>query len=650
MDALNHFPQMLQGYLMDRVREMEARACERKRGLRGRQAALAYQDELRGNLRRVFGPLPRRTPLRPRVTGALERRGYRIEKLLFESRPGLVVSANLYLPHGPGPFPGVVAPCGHSMVGKAEPAYQAFCQDLARVGCAALIYDPIGQGERIHYPDGAGGSRVGGCCDEHNLLGKQMGLCGEFIGTWRVWDGIRACDYLCSRPEVDANRLGLTGNSGGGTLTTWLLANDPRYVVAAPGCYITTWRRNAENELPADAEQQPPLALALGLDMDDFLAAHAPKPLLLLTQEQDFFDQRGSEEAFAHLRRLYRLLGAAENVQMVTGPGGHGYSRDLREAMVRFFGPALGLDTQGFTETPTPAEKPVDLWATPAGDVAGVGCRGVNRLIADRARELQLRRSVLEGEALAAQVRKALALPRRAGAPDFRILRALGPNPDWPRPWGSVYAVGTEPGIEAVVYSLGREPRHSRPARGERATLYVPHLSADADLAAEAFPRDLARGDGAFLSVDCRGIGESRPNACGEGTWLDAYGSDYFYASYQEMLGAPMLGRRVHDLLVTLDWLAAHGYRDVHLAGRGWGSVTAALAAVLDDRVTRVTLRDAPRSFTEWAQGPECAWPAALCLRGVLRSFDLPDLYAELKRTRSLRLQRPWDARMKPRR
>jgi hypothetical protein len=475
-----------------------------------------------------------------------------------------------------------------------------------------------------------------------------MGLTGEFIGTWRVWDGLRACDYLCSRPEVDATRLGLTGNSGGGTLTTWLLAHDRRYTVAAPGCYVTTWRRNAENELPADAEQQPPHALELGLDMDDFLALHAPRPLILLTQEQDFFDQRGSEEAFARLRRLYGLLGARDNVQMVTGPGGHGYSRDLREAMVRFFGPALGLDTEGFSESPTPPETPQDLWATPEGDVTGVGSRSVISFVAEKARDLEARRPAREGEDLARQVRKALVLPRRAAAPEYRILRPLGPRPDWPLPWAAVYAVQTESGIEAIVYGLAREPRASRPPRGERATLYVPHLSADEDLRGDDLVRGLAAAEGPLFTVDCRGTGESRPNTCGPDTYLDAYGSDYFYASYQEMLGEPYLGRRVHDVLVTLDWLGAYGYGEVHLVGRGWGSVTAALAGLLDERVARVTLRNAPSSSGEWTQTPDCAWPTALCVPGVLKVFDLPEVYAELARTRALRLEEPWDARMQP--
>ena len=112
---------------------------------------------------------------------------------------------------------------------------------------------------------------------EHLYAGNQQSLVGEFVGTWRAWDGIRALDYLLTREEVDRRHLGVTGNSGGGTMTTWLCGVEQRWTMAAPSCFVTSFRRNLENELPADTEQCPPRALALGLDHEDFLAAMAPK-------------------------------------------------------------------------------------------------------------------------------------------------------------------------------------------------------------------------------------------------------------------------------------------------------------------------------------------------------------------------------------
>ena len=221
--------------------------------------------------------MPEKTPLNPRTTGVVERDRYVIEKVVFESRPGFLVTANLYLPKGRrGPAPGVVGTCGHSNNGKAGETYQSFAQGLARLGYVCLLFDPIGQGERLQYV-GAGMPKVGSGTGEHLYAGNQQFLVGEFVGSWRAWDGIRALDYLLTRPEVDKRHIGITGNSGGGTMTTWLCGLESRWTMAAPSCFVTTFRRNMENELPADTEQCPPRALALGLDHADFIAAMAPE-------------------------------------------------------------------------------------------------------------------------------------------------------------------------------------------------------------------------------------------------------------------------------------------------------------------------------------------------------------------------------------
>ncbi len=149
---------------------------------------------------------------------------------------------------------------------------------------------------------------------EHLHAGNQQFLVGEFFGMWRAWDGIRALDYLLTRPEVDKQRIGVTGNSGGGTMTTWLCGVEPRWTMAAPSCFVTTFRRNMENELPQDTEQCPPRALALDLDHADFLAAMAPKPIIILAKERDYFDVRGSEET-------YRAVAAAVSLAGCGGPG-----------------------------------------------------------------------------------------------------------------------------------------------------------------------------------------------------------------------------------------------------------------------------------------------------------------------------------------
>ncbi|NWG13844.1 MAG: prolyl oligopeptidase family serine peptidase [Acidobacteria bacterium] len=335
---LNRFPRMVQEYFVAKVREAERRAELRRTALSNRAEAEAYVRDIRNSIQECFGPWPEKTPLNPRTTGVVERDAYRIEKVIFESRPEFLVTANLYIPKGRAlPLPGVVGTCGHSDNGKAAEAYQCFAQGLARLGYITLIFDPIGQGERLQYVDENLRPRRGTGTSEHLYAGNQQFLVGEFFGSWRAWDGIRALDYLLTRPEVDPKRVGITGNSGGGTMTTWLCGVDQRWAMAAPGCFVTTFRRNLENELPADTEQCPPRALALLLDHSDFIAAVAPAPVILLGKERDYFDARGLEEAFAWLRRLYGLLGHEENIALFIGPTAHGYTQENREAMYRWF-------------------------------------------------------------------------------------------------------------------------------------------------------------------------------------------------------------------------------------------------------------------------------------------------------------------------
>ena len=209
---------------------------------------------------------------------------------------------------------------------------------------------------------------------EHNYAGIQQVLVDERFWMWRAWDGIRALDYLMSRKEVDVRHLGVTGNSGGGTMTTWLCGVEDRWTMAAPSCFVTEFRRNMENELGADMEQCPPRALALGLDHEDFLAALAPKPVIILAKEKDYFDARGNEAAYHRLKGLYRLLGAEDNIAYFVGPTYHGYSQENREAMYRWFNRCTGI-SDARTEPKLVLEKDETFWCTPRGQVAELSRR-----------------------------------------------------------------------------------------------------------------------------------------------------------------------------------------------------------------------------------------------------------------------------------
>jgi dienelactone hydrolase len=645
LEPLNRFPRMVQEYFVERLREAETANRPIKAALKTKADAEAYGAAVREKIRACFGPFPEKTPLHPRITGVMERDAYRIEKIIFESRPGLLVTGNLYLPKGrTKPSPGVIGVCGHSDSGKAIEAYQSFSQGLARLGYVVFIIDPLGQGERLQYPNAQLKSRIGVGVREHLHTGNQQFLVGEFLGAWHAWDAIRALDFLLTRPEVDPRHIGVTGNSGGGTLTTWLCGLDSRWTMAAPSCFVTTFRRNLENELPADTEQCPPRALALGLDHEDFIAALAPKPVILLAKERDFFDIRGTEEAFAWLKHFYRLLGAEENIAMFVGPTTHGYTQENREAMYRWFNRVTGISTAQ-TEPELVIEKDETLWCAPRGQVSELKSRALPAFTAERSQALAQQRSKLDRARLVRAVSEALKLPPRSGAPDYRILRPV-PARRYPLPHATAYAVNTEPGIHALVYRLGQERHDARPPKGSaRAVLYVAHHSSDAELRDEPLIRPLQSEEpaAAFYACDVRGIGESRPNTCGQNTFLDPYGSDYFYAIHSLMLDQPYVGRKTHDVLRVLDWLQGCGHTEVHLAALGWGAVPATFAALLSNLVVQVTLKHALTSYADVAESEDYTWPLSSFLPGVLAQFDLTDCYRELQ-AKKLRQIEPWGA------
>ncbi|QDV26310.1 alpha/beta hydrolase family protein [Aureliella helgolandensis] len=624
---LQRFPRVMQEFLVQQVRAAHQRSLDAQAALKTHADAEAYVSSVRERIAESFGPQPERTPLNARVTGVLDRDGYTIEKVIFESRPNFPVTANLYLPKSSSPVPGVVGTCGHSVNGKAAEAYQSFSQGLARLGYACLIFDPIGQGERLQYADENLRSQVGVGVREHIHAGNQQILVGENFPMWRAWDGIRALDYLLTRPEIDPQHVGVTGNSGGGTMTTWLCGVEPRWTMAAPACFVTTFLRNAENELPADTEQCPLNALALGLEHEDFLIAMAPKPIVILAKERDFFDVRGAEEAYGRIRKVYELLGKPENIRLHIGPTDHGYSIENREAMYGCFNQITQVSDSS-REPEIKLEADEALYCTESGQVGELKPTTVFGFTRQRASQLAAERAAVAPEQLPGLVREVLQLPAAlpASPPHARILRDFGKR-DYPQPYATAYAIETEPNVLALSYLLSPERHLARPRRqGKKAILYVPHRSSDQELRESLWLREqLEDAEVPVFTCDVRGIGESLPNTCGTNTFDDSYGCDYFYAVHGLMLGRPYLGQKVWDVLRTLQWMEVYGYEEVELVGQGWGALIATFVAVLSEQVQGLRIHDRPPAFTKIAMEEHYEMPLAYLLPGVLESFDLSD-------------------------
>ncbi|UOQ76642.1 acetylxylan esterase [Hymenobacter sp. 5516J-16] len=238
----------------------------------------AYQDSARARFRRVLGPLPARTPLKARVTGTLARVGFRIEKVIYESTPNHHVTANLYVPNGKGQRPAVLLFCGHEQESKATESYQKTAILFAQNGFVVLVIDPISQGERMQLTDATGKSLTRGGTTEHTLLNAQAALLGRSVPAAQLWDNVRGLDYLLTRREVDAERVGCLGNSGGATQTAYFLSFDDRVKVAALCSYVAAGERNLELTGPADGCVMLPGAGQAGLDLTEYPLIFAPSP------------------------------------------------------------------------------------------------------------------------------------------------------------------------------------------------------------------------------------------------------------------------------------------------------------------------------------------------------------------------------------
>ena len=430
-----------------RVRAVNADRAKRLSSIRTKKEAFAYRDEVREAIDKAYRPWPSKTPLNARVVGTIERRHYRIEKVLFESRPGCLVTAHLYVPNNlDGPAPGIIGSCGHAADGKNAPLYQAFCQRLARNGFVVLIYDPFNQGERDQYYALHSRESVRSSTHAHNMMGKQLELVGEWFGAWRAWDGIRALDYLHTRPEVDPKCIGLTGNSGGGTMTSWIWPVEARFTMAAPSCFVTTFAANLENELPADSEQYPPGVIGAGLDMADFFIARAPAPVILLGQAYCFFDRRGLKQAYSEIRRFYDIIGAPANAtDIFIGQEDHGFFRDNQEAMVQFFATHAGIQQVIRLEETEDLSDVLNV--TPKGEVVPEGATPIFDLIAQNADVLASKRKKLNKDALTRCVQSTLNLSDDRDLPHHRWLR--GTTEDGVRL--ARYAIETEGNIRAIM-------------------------------------------------------------------------------------------------------------------------------------------------------------------------------------------------------
>ncbi len=364
-------PNALYHHLTGQAFELLSHRQETVAQLRTAEQWRKRQQWARETLQNVVGPFPDKTPLRARVVSTIEKDHYRVENIIFESMPGFDVTGSLFLPESlSGKAPAIVFCSGHSTSAYRRPYYQLPLLNLVRKGFVVFALDPIGQGERLQYYDPEiGESRIGSATQEHSYPAAQVFLTGKSIARYFTWDGMRAIDYLVSRPEVDPDRIGVHGLSGGGTQTAYIMAMDDRVAAAAPAGYITSYRRLMESDGVQDGEQNFYHGIVSGLDHADLIEVRAPKPTLIVATTRDFFSIQGVRETYAEARQAFQAFEKMDNLMLVEDDHPHGYTRSNREAVYAFFQRHLHLPGSS-EEQDVEYLTPEELQKTDTGQLA----------------------------------------------------------------------------------------------------------------------------------------------------------------------------------------------------------------------------------------------------------------------------------------
>lgn len=571
----------------------------------------SLQHQLRSDFVALLGGLPE-TASAPaaRKLGRLVADDYVIDKLLFESFPGYWVPALLYRPMtASSPASAVLSPCGHSTVGKAADIYQTFHINLVKRGHFVLTYDPVGQAERSQFWDAARGrSRFNLTCGEHCVLGNPLYLLGTSLAKYRVWDGMRGLDYLASLPEIDAQRIGCAGNSGGGTLTAYLAALDGRVRAALIGCYITALPHRMANRIQADPDSDPEQDIfdfvGRGIDHAGLLALIAPRPALVCSAQYDFFPIEGTRQTFAEAQHLYRVAGAEDRIRKVETQAKHGLSQPLREAGYAWFarwlqGKPAAMDAPEIEVTP---RKPKDLQVCPGGQVnLGLSSRPLLPLAWNQF-----------------QRKQAANKPKLAGRDALRSLLRLDPE-------------SARFDLRTVTETRGDQRRLVLCVNGVEST--------DWQLEKKLLEA-LTRHAAAVAVLDPRGVGRLRPDLqIPNHDYADPLHGVEENIAYNAMLvGRTVTGMRVADLLAAIDQLTAQPKAaSITLCARRDAALVACFAAALDPRVGHVAVEDMTLSFIPLFGSAGQAINASNLVPCLLRDFgDIPEVLRQIAPRRVL--------------
>jgi len=556
------------------------------------------QEFVRTTLLKLLGGLPSdRPPLAVRVTNTLVEDGFRIETVIFDSEPGQPITADLFIPSSAGQHPAVILSPGHGPNGKTS--NYAWGASFARNGFVALAWDIVGEGERREYYDPiTGQSRAERPTGDHSVAAYQSLVTGLPIATRFIRDAMRGVDFLASRSEVDPDRIGAFGCSGGGTMTAYLGALDPRVKAVGTACFVTDYQHLLATIGPQDAEQSIADYIAAGLDLADWVELAAPKPYAVISTTEDMFPFAGATNAVNEARRFWEIEGAADRFQWFTGPGPHGAIAPMGDKIIAFFRTALKPDTPAQPFARINPLFPERLDATSTGQISTAlpGAQTMASLAAARAKAVSPKTPPDAATIRTAIRRLAMVsdtVPTATIAGDtLRIMAAAGP-------------------IDAMMIKPG--------GAANRAVLILGN-----DRFAAARAKSLAAAGALVVVLPPRGAGGNEEVKAG------IVGDENLLGLRAMLVGKTLTGLRLDDALGALAWLRANVGGPVAIEGSGRTGPIALQAALLDEQVASVRIEASQISIRAAVDRLMQRDLPPIAVPGMLTAYDLPDVIAAL--------------------
>ena len=590
------------------------------------------QKTVKALLQELAGPFSEKTPLNAKIIRVIHKEGFRVEHIIFESQPGFYVTSSLFIPAGlnkKSKAPAILYCSGHTENAYRAKGYQHVILNLVKKGFIVFAFDHTGQGERLQYFDPATGESIfeGGPTHEHSYPGAQAFISGSSQARYFIWDGIRAVDYLLTREEIDPARIGITGQSGGGTQSAIIAALDDRIYATAPQCFITSYNRILQSMGPGDAEQIIFNGLARGLEHADLLEVRAPKPALLLTTTEDFFSIQGVRETSDEVSRIYEAYGKEENFGRVEDGGRHGYTLKTREAMYAFFQKHFnnpGSSADEIVNTLTDQE----MMITPTGQVStsfgGETVFSLNRIETEKiAVALHNSRKGLTNH-LSGIVASAKTLSGYREPSEVKEHVFTGQV----RREGYViekYFIDGE-GDYIIPYLLWK-PEISN----NKAMIYLHPSGKAAESAAGGEIEWFVRNGFTVLAPDLSGIGEMGPGDFTQGdSNFEGISFNIWFVSV--LNGRSIAGIRTGDVVKLARLLRKEtGLKEICGFARKEMSPVMLHAAAFDNTITRVALLEPFTSYLSIVSNrfyrPQFIYNS---VPGALNKYDLPDLAASL--------------------